>query len=944
MFPCRDRGSGPPRPLAASLTRRCATIPPPWGLLALGALVLLPGDALYRLLFTPTAGAARPPGPGERLLLRALIGVVLVGWWALALAEAGAFAAPGVVLGVVAFSAVPYALAWRLGRLRGPLAAPRPRPTLTGLALAAILALAATLFFAKPFETIVGAEDAGVYFSSGGAIARTGGILIADAGLATFGDAAADARGAGPARHLLLPLGADRYRFVNWQRLQGFFLLQGERNTVTPQFLHLFPTWLALWAALGGGVGAMVYAGPAFALLGVATAHFLARRLFGPAVGLLAALLLTLNGLQLWFARQSLSETLLQALLLGAAYAWTLFVEARDGGDKATARGAAALAGLALGSVALTHAQFLFALLPLAPLAAWLWLARRWRGVYWWFALPLAVLLTHAAFHIWRYALGYFEGIYHHVWINAWRDRGQTALLILAPVALVAALDRTRRRWLPLLADPARLRAARLAAAGGIALAGLYGYLIWPGLLAPGTLAGYIGAPIPPGTAAGIVSLGWYFSPLGIALALAGLVLLVACDLEERAVALLALVAPFAGLFLLTGTYTAGGYIYGLRRFVPLIAPVATILIAYAALRGGPALAGALRRPRLAAPLRALGLAAAALLVAFFLATNARIVAHREYAGLLDQVAALDARFGPDDVVLFSGERDLSMKLATPLQYLFGRESWVVTTNLPNGPQLDDWIARREAAGRPVRVLMSANGGKLFLPDHRLEPAGTVALTLRQFETLDAQKPYNPQENALRYSIYTVHPAPPGAARGALGPPPYRLVAGEADERAQIAGFNDLEPAPGPIGPVPARWTNGDALLRVPWPGDGRPLTLRLTLSGGKYPAALGPAQVVVGLRPDAGSAERERPLATLTLTPDFAEYTVEIPPGALGPTPDGTAVIHLAAPRELVGGQSKPRPGAVWKPASYPGEYGNSPDDRDLHLRFRALELLPGP
>lgn len=940
-FPNRQPRAGAGRsrraPSESESTRRCATIPPPWGLLTLGLLVLLPGDALYRLLF-PAAAARLARRPAEALFLRFLGGALLVGWWALLLAETGAFAAWSVLLGVGAASAVLYGLAWRSGRL-GRIGRPRlRRPDRFGLGLAAVLLLAAGLAFGRPFETIAGAEDAGVYFNSGGAIHRYGGILIADSGLATFGDAAADARAQGPARHVLLGLEPRRYRFASWQRLQGFSLLQDRPNTVTPQFLHLFPTWLALWAALGGGVGAMVYGGPAFALLGVAATGLLGRRLFGPAVGLLAALLLALNGLQLWFARQSLSETLLQTLLLGAAYAWALFVEARDAGDKAAARGAALLAGLALGGVALTHAQFVFALLPVAALAGWLWLGRGWRRVYWWFAAPLALLLVHAILHIRRYALGYFEGIYHHVWLNAWRDWEQTAALLLAPVALLALLDRTRGRWRPLVAGATARRRARLAAAAGVVLAGAYGYLVWPGLLQRGDVWGYVGAPIPPGTAAGIVSLGWYFSPLGIALAVAGLALLALRDLDERSGALLCLVAPFAVLFLLTGTYTAGGYIYALRRFVPLIAPVATLLIAYAALRGGPALAGALRRPRLAAPLRALGLAAVGLLLVFFAYTNARIVRHREYAGLLDQVAALAARFGPDDILLFSGPRDEAQKLAAPLQYLFGRESWAISTNNPDGARLAGWIAAQERAGRRVHVLMSANGGKLLLPDHRLEPVEPIDVTLRQFEALGAQKPYNVQENHLRYSLYALRPLP--AAGGPLGPPPYRVEAGRADEFAQVAGFYGLEPVRAAGNPVEFRWTNGDALLRIPWPGDGRPLTLTLTLGAGPRPAALGPARVVVGIRPDAGARERQRLLATLTVGAEFAEYTIAIPPDALGPTPDGTAVIQIAAPQEARGNGWRIAPGATWKPVDYPAESGGSADGRELHVRFRAARL----
>ena len=933
----------------------------PWGLLPLSLLVLLAGDAFCRALLPVTLvnTTYRAPGLGERVFLRCLAGGLIVGWWGLLLAELGRFSAGAVLLGVVALSALLYRLArGGGGRFAGGM--PPLRPSAAGIAPVALLLLAGWLFFSHPFETIVGAEDAGVYFSSGGLIARTGGIRQVDSGLAEFGDAATDAASNGTARHLLLPPpdrgGGDdkRFLFLDWQRLSGFFLVPDEPNTVTPQFLHLFPVWLALWAAFGGGIGAMVYASAACGLLGVLTAYYLGRRLFGPAVGFAGALFLALNGLQLWFARESLSEALLQPLLLGTVYAWTLLVDARDHGDKATARGAAALAGLALGSVALTHAQFVFTLLPVAALLAWLWLARG-RGthgggsrLYLWCLVPFAALLAHAAAHIARYSLGYFEGIYHHVWKNALRDWQQTTAMVLGPALLILLVGwrPLRDRWLPLATDPRLLRAARWGAALGATLVWTWLYLIRPGILRPGNLgawAGYIGAPIPPGATTSLVALGWYLAPLGMALALVGLVLAILYAFDERIAAALCIAAPFMALYL-TGTYTQGGYIYSLRRFVPLIVPLAAIFAAYAVVRGGPLLAVALRRPALRRPLHTLGLGAGALLLAFLVYTNARLVAHREYAGALDQVAALADRFGPDDIVLFSGSRDEPMKLATPLRYLYGFESWVITTNLPNGTKLDAWIARQETAGRKVHVLMSSGGGKLALPNHKLVPADRISIDLRQFETLEAQKPFNRQVNVLGYTLYSVQPITAG--QGALGTLPYRVVAGQADEFAELgnggttSGFYNLEID----GAITYRWTDGQALLRIPWPGDGRPLTLRLTLGAGPRPASLPPAQVVVGLRPDPGSSEQERPLAALIVGPDFAEYTVTIPPGTLGPTPDGTAVIALGMPRTLVGKEYKPLPGSTWKPILYPAETNRSADPRELHVRFVLAELVVGP
>jgi hypothetical protein len=435
-------------------------------------------------------------------------------------------------------------------------------------------------------------------------------------------------------------------------------------------------------------------------------------------------------------------------------------------------------------------------------------------------------------------------------------------------------------------------------------------------------------------------------------LALAGLVLAIWRAFDERLAAALCLAAPFLVLYL-TGTYTQGGYIYSLRRFVPLIVPLAALLTAFAVVRGGLMLAETFRRPALRRPLLALGLGAGALLLAFLGYTNLRLIGHREYGGALDQVAALAERAGPNDIILFSGSRDETPKLATPLRYLFGRESWVITTNLPDGKLLDAWIAQQEASGRTVHLLMSSGGGKLFLPHHQLVPADRITVDLRQFETLEAQKPFNEQLNVLGYTLYTLRPVPAG--QSALGTLPYRVVAGQADEFAQLGnggtteGFYNVEKDDANAseslgGNMPYRWTDGQALLRIPWPGDGRPLTLKLTLGAGPRPASLPPAQVIVGLRPDAGSSDKERPLATLTVGDAFAEYTVTIPANALGPTPDGTAVIALGMPRTFTGKEGKPVPGATWKPVDFPIETNHSADPRELHVRFAKAELTVGP
>ena len=109
------------------------------------------------------------------------------------------------------------------------------------------------------------------------------------------------------------------------------------------------------------------------------------------------------------------------------------------------------------------------------------------------------MLLAHATFHIARYSLGYFEGIYHHVWKNAWRDWQQTTLLFLGPTALITlvGLRPLRDRWLPLATDHRLLSALRWLAAGLVGLIAAWLYLVRPGIFRPGNLSACLFSSFP---------------------------------------------------------------------------------------------------------------------------------------------------------------------------------------------------------------------------------------------------------------------------------------------------------------------------------------------------------------------------------------------------------------------------------------------------------------
>ena len=110
------------------------------------------------------------------------------------------------------------------------------------------------------------------------------------------------------------------YMLHKQARLPGFFIADSAQGLVLPQFLHLYPAWLALWDALLG-VQVGLYATPLIALLGTVAFYFLARELFGQNVARLAFFLLVITVPQFWFARYPVAEAMTQFLVLTGMYA-----------------------------------------------------------------------------------------------------------------------------------------------------------------------------------------------------------------------------------------------------------------------------------------------------------------------------------------------------------------------------------------------------------------------------------------------------------------------------------------------------------------------------------------------------------------------------------------------------------------------------------------------
>ncbi len=661
---------------------------------------------------------------------RVVISVLCSGWLALLLASSGVFSL-WLHLVVLLVGCAPLAwLALQRRRRQSQQPAGRNRWELAALSIIGLIAL---LLVLRPFEVVLGARDAAVYANAGFAIAHTGSLVQYDPLLASLGQQAQSTYAPirEPAEQALSNfLGVQHpERFIATRLYTaGFMINEGDmpQGRIVPQHLHLFPAWIALLTSALGRYGGL-FAPGLMGVLGAWSVGMLGRRLAGAWVGALAFVLLALNSVQIWFARYPTSETTAQFFIFAALYCFAKFqlLAAQRNTSTAAMNNRwplvvyAALAGVAVGQVALTRIDWFLSIGPLLLYLLYCAISRRWHSGQTAMALGLGAMLLHAALHIVFIARAYFfdtafarlqdyaitsylaqpfitpllREVYHTTNRSPFKDPArlwrELALLLLL-LGLLLALWRWPQplRWLETQAR----RGSRLLAGGAavaiLLLAG-YSYLIRPQILTPAllaqlpgcvlpqrwqagdaclTLQGYIGAPIalpppPPGLdekyvipLANFVRMGWYLSPLGVVLGVCGFALWWQRGLNRAS--WLFLVIGFLGtFFFVRDTYGTSdqSYIYILRRFVPIAYPAFSLGMAYALVA-------------LAAPWAWAGQSVIArrgplfvsggltlLLVAFFGWTGRPIYRHVEYQGALQELQQVAAQFAPGDVLLLRG-------------------------------------------------------------------------------------------------------------------------------------------------------------------------------------------------------------------------------------------------------------------------------------------------
>ena len=738
-----------------------------------------------------SGGAARV----ERGFLRVMLGVSVVAWLALLLAEFGQFRLAPLLftLGAIGLSLLVYA--FRAGPA-GPVAAGAGlKPALavgTGVLLCAAL-------FLPPHETAVAGGDATVYLNFGRQVARHGALEFEDALLRPLSPASRAAL-------FLNRVPADTTGL--FARFPGGFLIPDIADpTVTAGFSPLFPVLTALGHTLVSPQGALVVA-PLFATLSLIGLWCVAWRLGGAPAAWLAATLTAVSLPQIWFAKLSVPETVAQCFVMAGVLAW-LVASAR----RATRWALAAGWFLGLACFAKVDLLVLLPVFLLAVVAARLLTRARLGDTPLFLALLAAfgLLAAHNLAHYLSFASHYRPYVAYLIQTSAvlslLRDSALVpAGAVLAAGLLVAAGVAARRR--PAWRWPRRLW-------GLAAVAALVAYGVNYVTMTAGRLDETI------------IWLSWYVSWPVIGLAALGLTGLVRARGADAppGLAFVGLLLGVVGLQYLYDPLETGLQIGSMRRYVPVVLPLTMLFAALTVVTLLARVAAATYR-------RGLTLATGALLVGLVARPSVAVVGQPLWDDALAQTAQV-ARWFPDQAVVLVSPDLAGTHIPTSLAYLHEVDAILVQERNPDGQVMRrvirDWLAR----GRAVFVVVGLRDVSFFAPDLALTAVGSAHIDLRTLERTRTRVPQAVVPTSIQLQLFRVtRTVGPDRTAVEIGTPADDLL-------YNLRGFygpeRDRDPARGTF-----RWTGPQASLTLPAGGD-----VTLVVAGGRPPGTP-PAEISV--------------------------------------------------------------------------------------------------
>jgi hypothetical protein len=760
-----------------------------------------------------TKSEAGPPTLGwfEALFLSTVCTIVLAGWLGVLLASCGIFSIFYLALILLVISGI---ILW----VHRPLALSFRRPGRHELILGVLL-LGCSVVYLRPHEYILGGSDAGSYMNIGVTLTHSGDFVLHDDWTSFLSEHTQVTLREQP------PVWKTHYlQFVGW------YIDDGDPSRVIPQFYPFHPTLLAVGISVAGLYGGLLVT-PLWGILDIAAVYFLTKRLFGPQVGLLAALLLAITPTQIWFARYPTTEPLTLLLVFAGLLAFQALW------DSASAKPIwGILGGAALGAAFLTRIDLpALALLVIVALAS-RWGQWRWSKSWSAYVIVLGLFSAHAA-------LSSYLISWPYVW-NTYRSLF-ALLQTLPPLALFASIligtgftilgivllwrKRTGRsiRW---VVQITRSNLFRWSLVVSVILLSTYAYFIRPKLSLVHYATGWpAGNQVPILDAQNWVRLGWYLTPLGLLLATLGLAVILRRESLER-----------MGLFLSVGVLTTIQYvyrifnmpyhIYAMRRYVPIVIPMLAIYMAVAIV--------AVYRWRPGWPAKAGGILLACILAIGLLYQSRFVLPQRDFRGAVEQLTELNDQLEPGAIIVINEppEKFFADFYGVPLRFIFGHD--VATIREINGDLqsfVDALLARAAAENRPIQLIAIEPIAPEILESLTLKPVQMVPVKLQTLGPTYFEYPSAIQTEYRGIEIYNVLPKDTSLAPNPSGS--VTVDIGTLDTIFIRSGFYEKEVT---ADNSTVRWTAGTAILDIPLTTE-KPVTVEVrakTLRPAHLPSA----------------------------------------------------------------------------------------------------------
>ncbi|MDD5616293.1 MAG: glycosyltransferase family 39 protein [Candidatus Methanoperedens sp.] len=271
----------------------------------------------------------------------------------------------------------------------------------TNNVLVTLLIISSVLLFFHPFPWIAGGRDPGVYVSTGVHIAKTGSILIKDPLIAQMNTSI---------QEILYDVEpASVYGFISWANMNskfqfpGFYITDLGTGTITPQFLHIYPVWIAIFYSIFGLLG-VFYVNPVFGVMSIISLYLLGKRLFSWKVGILAGFILMLNFAQIWYVRYPSSEMAAQFFSIAGLVIFIQFNKSAD-------RYLAIISALFFGLLFLTKIEGLMLLAPLGLYFIYIGLKNKWNNSCNYFLASLFIVLIYSLFDYFIFTKPYIDNL-----------------------------------------------------------------------------------------------------------------------------------------------------------------------------------------------------------------------------------------------------------------------------------------------------------------------------------------------------------------------------------------------------------------------------------------------------------------------------------------------------------------------------------------------------